>query len=357
MAALRSRLDEAEELLEALRSGKVDAILGLGSSGDRILKLEGSEDPYRLVVETMGEGAITLSAADNTILYCNRRFAEMMQNDPAELVGSRFSDLVATSSRSAWDAILPNGTDEIKREHLQLQRPCGDVVPVQVAVRSLASSGVKGLVAIVTDLTELEKAQGAKDRFFANMSHELRTPLTGMLGYVGILLMKMGGPLTAEQERQLSIVKASGQHLLALINNLLDFSKIESEKVEINVEPISCLEVVRAVAVMLEPLASAKGLTLEVEVQDDRDIIVLSDRRTVSQILINLVGNSIKFTKTGGIRIVVHQTQSHGRSITNFSVVDTGCGITSEVKEKLFKAFFLRVRGTPTKRIRRTGLE
>src|SRR6202043_1504864 len=107
---------------------------------------------------------------------------------------------------------------------------------------------------------ELERASQAKDFFLASMSHELRTPLNAILGFTGTLLMKLPGPLTPDQEKQLRTVQASGRYLLSLINDLLDLAKIESGKVELNLEPVPCQGVVQEVATALRPSAEAKGL-------------------------------------------------------------------------------------------------
>ena len=168
---------------------------------------------------------------------------------------------------------------------MTLKRSDGEI-PVQIATRSFALAGVQGTIATVTDLTEIEAARKARDSFFASMSHELRTPLTSILGYVGMLLGGLGGPLTAEQERQLSVVKTSGLHLLSLLNNLLDFAKLEAGKVVIRFEPVSCNAIVEEVATMLRPLAMAKHLKLTV-VTPKKDLDLETDRRALSQILIN----------------------------------------------------------------------
>src|SRR5437773_6658379 len=111
---------------------------------------------------------------------------------------------------------------------------------------------------------ELERASQAKDRFLATMSHELRTPLNAIIGFTGTLLMKLPGALNAEQEKQLGTVQSSAKHLLSLINELLDLAKIESGKVELNVEPVVCQGLVQEVAAALRPSAESKQLRLEI---------------------------------------------------------------------------------------------
>jgi signal transduction histidine kinase len=170
------------------------------------------------------------------------------------------------------------------------------------------------------------------------MSHELRTPLTSILGYVGLLLGGVSGPITAKQEHQLSTVKTSGLHLLSLLNNLLDFAKLEAGKVPIHFEPVSCDAIVEEVVAMLRPLAVAKHLELTV-VKLKKDLDLETDRRALSQILINLMGNGIKYTDTGEVKLEVLQGEAGDRREVNFQVSDTGPGIPLSEQEKLFQRF------------------
>jgi PAS domain S-box-containing protein len=185
---------------------------------------------------------------------------------------------------------------------------------------------------------ELEKANLAKDRFLASMSHELRTPLNAIIGFTGTLLMRLPGPLTPEQERQLNNISISAKHLLLLINDILDLAKIESGKVEINPEPVSCHSVIKDIASTLSQTAESKGLEFICELTDN-DIIICTDRRALSQILINLVSNAIKFTDSGMVKIELHTRGLNGCRQTEFRVIDTGMGIKPEDRTKLFDAF------------------
>src|SRR5260370_19157058 len=132
------------------------------------------------------------------------------------------------------------------------------------------------------------------------MSNGLRTPLNAILGFTGTLIMKLPGPLTADQEKQLRTVQGSARHLLSLINDLLDLAKIESGRVELNLESVECQDVVQEVAAALRPSADAKGLAFEATVARP-DLTVRADRRALSQILLNLTNNAIKFTEKGTV--------------------------------------------------------
>ena len=211
---------------------------------------------------------------------------------------------------------------------------------------------LQGVIAAARDVTErkrfeqtlqeknveLESANLAKDRFLASMSHELRTPLNAIIGFTGTLLMKLPGPLNGDQEQQLSTVQGSARHLQSLINDLLDLAKIESGKVEIKYEPIVCQTVVEEVAAALRPLAENKGLEFEVKAPKG-SVRVESDRRILSQILINLTNNAIKFTDKGKVQIELGTRPVNGHSLATIDVIDTGVGIRPEDKEKLFQAF------------------
>ena len=201
---------------------------------------------------------------------------------------------------------------------------------------------------------ELENANLAKDRFLASMSHELRTPLNAIIGFTGTLLMELPGPLSRDQKKQLQTIQTSAKHLLSLINDLLDLAKIESGKVELNFEPVLCRSVIEEVANALRPLAESKGLTFELESPGD-DLIVMTDRRALSQIVINLSNNAIKFTEKGRVRLEVSRIGDNGGMLTQIRVRDTGIGIRGDDKERLFHAFE-QVHASGARRHEGTGL-
>jgi protein-histidine pros-kinase len=239
-----------------------------------------------------------------------------------------------------------------ERRDIYGRRKDGTEFPAEASISKLEIEGELIFTVILRDITErkrveqtlqeknveLEQASLAKDRFLASMSHELRTPLNAIIGFTGTLLMKLPGPLTADQEKQLKTIQGSARHLLSLINDILDLAKIEAGKVEISLEPVDCQEVIAEVVASLRPLAEVKGLQFEVLVPN-RTVFALADRRAFSQILINLVNNAIKFTHQGLVRLELHKRSEKGRTMTAISVVDTGVGIRSEDQAHLFNAF------------------
>ena len=185
---------------------------------------------------------------------------------------------------------------------------------------------------------ELAEASRMKSAFIANMSHELRTPLNAIIGFTGALLMKLPGPLTVEQDKQLNTIRNSARHLLSLINDILDVAKIEAGKVTLSMEDVQCQDLIAQVADTLRPLAQQKGLALEVDVAP-QPIVLHTDRRALTQILINLANNAIKFTEKGLVRISLSQRADGSGMVTEFAVADSGAGIREEDQAKLFQAF------------------
>jgi signal transduction histidine kinase/CheY-like chemotaxis protein len=179
-----------------------------------------------------------------------------------------------------------------------------------------------------------DAANQAKSRFLSTMSHELRTPLTSILGFSSVLLQQVFGELNDKQLNYLSAIHDSGEHLLELINDLLDLSKVEAGREELNIESVPVRDICEACMTQIQEQAEEKNLSLEWTVAPGIDTMP-ADMRRLKQILINLLSNAVKFTDSGGIRLVVDQVNSE----INFSVYDTGVGIAEEDQPKLFEPF------------------
>jgi signal transduction histidine kinase len=196
-----------------------------------------------------------------------------------------------------------------------------------------------------------DEANHAKSNFLAVMSHELRTPLNAIGGYVQLLEMGVHGPISEPQREALGRIDRSQRHLLRLINDVLNLSRIEAGRVDYVVEPVSLSEVVLSVTPMIEPQIASKSLTLETEV--DPKIRARADREKLQQILLNLLTNAIKFTAKGG-KVRVESGESVGDR-TFVSVSDTGVGIPEEMIERIFEPF-VQVDASKSRSAEGTGL-
>ncbi len=182
---------------------------------------------------------------------------------------------------------------------------------------------------------ELERAMGARSRFYANMSHELRTPINAILGYSSLLLDRIYGPLNDQQVNSIERTHKAANHLLELVNDILDLSKIEAGKMELQLESVGFPELIQDLFVTVAPFAEQHGVPLALETRSDPFTIV-SDARRVRQILLNLLSNAIKFGGGKPVRVVSQRREGGGLRV---EVVDQGDGIAPEDQEKIFDEF------------------
>ncbi|MCS7215788.1 MAG: ATP-binding protein [Thermodesulfovibrio sp.] len=199
---------------------------------------------------------------------------------------------------------------------------------------------------------QAEAASRAKSEFLANMSHELRTPLNSIIGFTEVLQDQLFGPLNEKQLDYLKDVHDSAKHLLNLINDILDLSKIEEGRMELEISEFRVSDVVNTAVIMFKEKALKHGIKLEAEVQEDADITVMGDERKIKQVLFNLVSNAVKFTPDGGS---VKVTARRNEDMIEIMIEDTGIGIKKEDLERLFQPFS-QLETTYTKKYEGTGL-
>ena len=205
----------------------------------------------------------------------------------------------------------------------------------------------------VTEIRELDRI---KSQFLANMSHELRTPLNSIIGFSRVILKGIDGPVSEQQHQDLSAIYNSGQHLLGLINDILDLSKIEAGKMDLAMEEMNIADTINSV------MSTAAGLVKDKSVKLKHDLppnvpSIRGDPMRVRQILLNLISNAAKFTDEGSITVTAEPTTNPTTGVAELlvSVTDTGPGISQEDQNKLFQAFS-QVDSSPTRRTGGTGL-
>jgi PAS domain S-box-containing protein len=335
MADLRRRLQEAEDTIDAIRNGHVEALVVSAPEGEQIYTLRSADQPYRLMVEQMREGALTL-AADGTILYCNQRFAELMARPPERIAGHALEEFLHGDDRSTLRRVL---TSESCRAEVQLKTDAGAVNPAQLSSITLNIDGVRTVAVVVTDLTHertergLRESNRLKDEFLATLSHELRTPLNVILGWTRMLL----NDHLSEKARKhaLGLIDRNAHAQAQLVNDLVDMSRMTTGKLQIELEPLPVVPMLEAAIENVRPAAEAKELTIHTA-WHVRDVNVLADATRLQQVLWNLLSNAVKFTPNNG-RISVSAEQVGQR--IRIAVSDTGIGIDSAFLPHVFDRF------------------
>jgi len=230
---------------------------------------------------------------------------------------------------------LKTGADELERK---IQAATADIAQQNELLRRQA--------------IELEQASALKSQFLANMSHEFRTPLNAMLGYTSMLLQGVAGPLGPSVKRQLGRIESNGRHLLTIINEILDISRIEAGRMPLQLSRVKIPELVNEVRAELEPIILRSNLTLTLELAKDLRPIT-SDRQKVKQIVLNLLSNALKFTHQGSVTISARRLNDD--RVLQLSVSDTGIGIAPADQDRIFEDF-RQLDNTPTRPYGGTGL-
>lgn len=330
--------------------------------------LRQSEERFRALAEIAPVGIFRTDAAGRSI-YMNRRWNEIAGMSESEARGEGWKQAVHPEDLAMVLArlgeVLDGRTSQVEFRisghdgawHWTL----GQAVPERDD-----AGRVKGTVGTVTDITDLkqtqieieqarrllerrvvertqelvaakeraERADSVKSSFLSMMSHELRTPLNSILGFTDVILQRFSGPLTAEQERQLDIVRDSSLHLLALINDVLDISRIEAGQLRLEIRPVDLADLLRRRLQAFEAQAARKGLALECRVADGVGVIQ-SDAKRIAQIVTNLLSNAVKFTEHGRVAL---DARASGQGV-EIEVSDTGHGIAADELPRLFTAF------------------
>jgi PAS domain S-box-containing protein len=352
-------------------------------------EIQESEGRFRLLFEYAPDG-ILMADSNGHYLDANPSICRLLGYTRSELIGLHASDLLEPAESEHVESALADIKDGSSFNHREwhLRRKDGSLVPVESVSAKLPSGELLGIIrdtterreaqkalyqshltlehrviertaqleaankeldafstAISHDLRVAEAADRVKSAFLATMSHELRTPLNSIIGFTAIVLKGLAGPLTPEQRKQLGMVRSSARHLLDLINDVLDLSKIEAGQLEVHAELFDLRVALEHVTASIRPLADKKGLALITMLSAQLGEIV-SDRRRVEQIVINLLSNAVKFTDRGSVTLTVTMVEAVGASpdaaslpAVRIQVADTGVGIKPADLSTLFRPF------------------
>jgi PAS domain S-box-containing protein len=336
-------------------------------------KLDPDRDMYRLLVESVRDYAIF--ALDNTghVITWNPGAQNIKGYSRDEIIGKHFSifypqDAVA-AGKPAYELEEAVRVGRFEDEGWRVRKD-GSRFWANVVITPLLGSGGRlvGFAKVTRDLTERKAAESramndakllaqteaaslAKSEFLAAMSHELRTPLNAIGGYVDLLAIGIKGPLTQQQQEYLDRIRRSQKHLLAIISDLLNFSRIEAGQIKYDIKPVPVREVFDSVGSMIVPHAIAKSVDFQWQ-KVSSDLIVSADRSRLEQILLNLLTNAVKFTNEGGqVRMISDPTNDHVR----VEIVDSGIGIKKEDLSTIFEPF-VQVGRSLTSNTEGTGL-
>jgi PAS domain S-box-containing protein len=309
---------------------------------DRNWELKEAEERARSLFESQGD-LIVLRDAEGVITFVNDAYCALARLPRAALVGSRFALTVIEQGDAAHES---NGT-RIHDQKVETALGPRWIAWREGLVRSDANrpADLQCVGRDVTDRAETERALGeardhanaanrAKSRFLAMASHEIRTPLNGIIGMSSLLL---DTPLSPEQMTYAKAVKSSGDALLALIEELLDYSKIEAGKIDLEHRPFALTALIEDIAELLAPRAQARALEIAAYVDERLPTEVVGDAARLRQVLLNLAGNAIKFTSSGGVALIVEPGIWPGE--ISFLVRDTGIGIAPDAQQRIFREF------------------
>lgn len=322
-----------------------------------------NQERMSLIIDNINCGVVVIDANTHEIVDVNITALEIVQHKKEDLIGSKCHKFICPNEVGSCP--ITDLGQSIDTSERVIIRSDGTKVPILKSVEIVNLSGRELFIESFIDITDIKKTENelidakinaeaanrTKSEFLATMSHELRTPLNSVIGFSDLLLDGSFGELNDKQGRFMANISHSGKHLLNLINDILDISKIEAGKMELFYEIFDFSDLVSDIHLMMKPLSSKKNINLEFNMRP-RSIFINADRSKLKQIMYNIIGNAIKFTPDNG---KVHVDISMKDQILLLSVKDDGIGISSDDQEKLFHPF-VQLDSASTRKFEGTGL-
>ncbi len=349
---MRAQSELADRQAAQLRAVAERLESSLAAAGAMNARLNQSEARYKALVDAQGD-AIFRRAPDSTLTYGNdaffrlfgldqktalgRTFAPELHPDSGTLIFGSIAGLDTGHARVRYDQHVRTayGWRWLAWEDYAVRDNLGRLVEVQSVGRDITER--KALEDALTEARDkAEAASRAKSGFLATMSHEIRTPMNGVMGMAKLLLETR---LKPEQRTYAEAIAQSGEALLTLIGDILDFSKIESGNLSLEEDSTDVRSLVEGVCELLGPRAHAKGIEIVAVAEADVPVAIRTDRMRLKQILITLVGNAVKFTEDGGVRIDTARIDVGERHFLRFEVRDTGIGVPENKRREIFEEF------------------
>ena len=328
---LRARLAEAEDTLQAIRHGEVDALLIHDGSGERVYTLRSADAPYRALVEQMHEGAVTLTTHGD-IIYANKGFARLVDVPLEQVIGSSIDRFVHSADQPTLTALVQAGAGTLRTS---LRTSGAAALDVHISVSHATVEDVEHRTLIVTDMSTITKVQResqSKDEFLAMLAHELRNPLAPIRTGLQVLRLQPGEE-AAERTREMMDRQIS--HMVRLIDDLLDVSRVSRGKIELKKELIELKAVIGLAVETSLPLIEAGRHELSVQIPSE-PLTVEADPTRLGQVFSNLLNNAAKYTPDGGRLEVIARREGNEVLV---SVTDNGVGIPTEMLPKVFEMF------------------
>ncbi len=332
IAELKWQLGEANDTIEAIRTGQVDALIVKEEAGHQLYTLRSADQTYRVFIENMTGGAVTLNSS-GLILYSNSRFSSMLGLPLSKVIGVPFAEFITEKYRNTFDQLLKKGWQVESKGEIFLSKQDQTSLPVLLSLTTLELNEGVALSIIITDLSVQKETEKQKDEFISMASHELKTPVTTLKAFTQLLLFNMQKDNNIKATDFLLRMDKQINKLTILITDLLDATKVNAGVLHFERDEFELNELI--IEVVNEMQLTSETHVIELKLGKSQSLI--GDRNRVGQVISNLISNAIKYSPTAN-RILV-SSESAGSSVI-VQVQDFGIGIPEDQKSRLFSRFF-----------------